>query len=729
MSRVGRWKRGGRKRSAFATSFSTSLLRGARFGGRRSIEVPSERARRERLSIVIAAVGLGFLALAARCAHLQIVRGPELVALARSQHEKEIPLDPRRGPIVDRNGQALALSIDVDSVFADPSEIGDAAAAAHRLAPILGLKAGELRERLQGDTRFVWLKRKIDPGLRARIEALELHGVGFVKESRRFYPQRDLAAHVVGGCGLDNQGLAGLEFAYNDRFNGTPGHLEFLRDGRGGRVLDRERVEAIPGDGLELTLDAAIQHIAERELDTAMRDTRAKGAAIVVLRPQTGEVLALASRPGFDPNEFSDVGESQRHNRAVSDFFEPGSTFKVITAAAALEAGKVRPNEVIWCENGSIVVAKHRIHEDKVPFGNLTFTEVLAHSSNVGTVKVAQRLSSTDFIAAIRRFGFGKQTALELPGESPGLLRDLPRWSGLSHASIAMGQEIGVTPIQLAAAIGAIANDGEYRPPFLVRGFIGPDGTHSEPPRDDSFETHRTVSARTARTLRDMLQSVTLDGTGKAASVIGYTTGGKTGTAQKIDPVTHHYSHGRYAAWFAGFVPADDPALVIVVMVDEPGGEHRHGGDVSAPVFSRVAEPVLRYLGVLPDRDRSLIVDPMVRASGPRRFATDPGVAVASNTAASRDRARVVPAEVVPAGVVSAGLLSMFGGDATGPAGSSAPVAMPNLTGLSLRQATDALARLGLNCSNQHLGQRVTRQEPVAGAPIGPDVRCALILE
>ena len=717
--KFGRGRRGRRGRSAFAAGFSTSLMRGARFRGRGAVDVPSERARRERLSIVIAAVGMGFLTLAARCAHLQIVRGPELVALARAQHEKEIPLDPRRGPIVDRNGQPLALSIDVDSVFADPSEVGDAAAAARRLAPILGLKAADLRERLEGDTRFAWLKRKIDPGLRARIEALELRGVGFVKESRRFYPQRDLAAHVVGACGLDNQGLAGLEFAYNDRFNGTPGHLDFLRDGRGGRVLDRERVEATPGEGLVLTLDNSIQHIAERELDTAMKETRARGAAIVVLRPQTGEVLALASRPGFDPNEFSDAGESQRHNRAVSDFFEPGSTFKVITAAAALDAGKVRPDEVIWCENGSIVVAKHRIHEDKVPFGNLTFTEVLARSSNVGAVKVAQRLPSADFLAVIRRFGFGRATSLELPGESPGLLRDLARWSGLSHASIAMGQEIGVTPIQLASAIGAIANDGEYRPPYLVQAFVGPDGVRRAPTRDDDFAVRRTVSEKTARTLRGMLQEVTLDGTGKAASVIGYTTGGKTGTAQKIDPVTHRYSHGRYAAWFAGFVPADDPALVIVVMVDEPEGAHRHGGDVSAPVFSRVAEPVLRYLGVLPDRDRSLIVDPVLHASSPRRFAADPGVAAARTTTRSRDRA--------PA--VEASLLSFAQADPPPGGDGSGLVAMPDLSGLSLRQATEALARLGLNCSSQRLGPKVTRQEPVAGAPVRPGARCALILE
>jgi cell division protein FtsI (penicillin-binding protein 3) len=448
-----------------------------------------------------------------------------------------------------------------------------------------------------------------------------------------------------------------------------------------------------------------------------MRDTRAKGAAIVVLRPQTGEVLALASRPGFDPNEFSGAGDSQKHDRAVGDFFEPGSTFKVITAAAALDAGKVRRDEVIWCENGSIVIAKHRIHEDKGGFGSLTFTEVLARSSNVGAVKVGLRLSSADFLSAIRRFGFGKPTSLELPGESSGLLRDVEHWSGLSHASIAMGQEIGVTPIQLAAAFGAIANDGEYRPPYLVQAFVGPDGTRSEPPRDEDFTTRRSVKADTARTLREMLQQVTLDGTGKAASVIGYTTGGKTGTAQKIDPVTHRYSHQRYAAWFAGFVPADDPALVIVVMVDEPEGLHRHGGDVAAPVFARVADPVLRYLGVLPDRDHSLIVDPVVSASNQRRQAPPAAVPAAARS--------VVQADLLPFGPTDYAVSA----EPPAPPDASGAVAMPDLSGLSLRMATERLARLQLSCITQRLGQRVTRQEPFPGASIRPGARCVLILE
>ena len=703
--------------------------------------VPTERARRARFALLAAGVAFGFAALGLRCLDLQVLRAASLVSLANAQHDREITLDPRRGPILDRNGHELAMSLEVDSVYADPSEIEDAGAAARRLAPVLGMKPGELKEKLDSDRRFVWLRRKIDPDMRKRIEAMDLRGIAFVRESKRYYPKADLAAHMVGSCGLDNQGLAGLEYAYNDRITGTPGRLEFLRDGRGRSVLDRSRVEPIPGDGIQLTIDEAVQHIAERELDQSMKDTGADGATIVVLRPQTGEVLALANRPGFDPNDFGKAGESARHDRAVSDFYEPGSTFKVITAAAALDAGKVRPNEVIYCENGSYVVARHRFHEDRLPFGDLTFTEVLAKSSNIGTIKVAQRLSSPAFLDAIRRFGFGRATALELPGESPGLLEKLNHWSGLSHASIAMGQEIGVTPVQLAAAIGAVANDGVYNPPHVIASFIAPDGRRVPPERDPGDAPHRAVSADTARTLRQMLMSVTSDGTGKAAQVPGYTTGGKTGTAQKINPATRTYMRGKYVAWFAGFVPASHPALVLVVMVDEPKGPKTHGGDVAAPVFSRVAAPVLSYLGVPPDRDGTLVIDPSLRAAAPpsdrpvaatlrlkptpERAAADhapsPARGAASGRAAAADRATAtVRASALALPLTSAGAQD---------GGSDGFRTMPDLTGLSLRQATEALAGLGLSCSSQRGGPRVARQTPEPGAPVVPGTRCTVFYE
>ncbi|HYS77324.1 MAG TPA: penicillin-binding protein 2, partial [Candidatus Dormibacteraeota bacterium] len=635
----------------------------ARRGARHSADGNGPSSQRARLVLLIAGVAAGLLAIFGRCAHLQVIRAPELLDQARSQQEKTITLDPLRGPIVDRNGKELAVSLDVDSVFAEPAEVDDAATAARRLAPAVGMPATELRERLSSDRRFVWIKRKVTPDLRRRIEALKIRGIGFVRESRRYYPKRALAAHLIGACGMDNRGLDGLEFMYDGAIRGTPGRMVALQDGRGGRVLDREQKDPAPGFGLQLTLDEVIQYNVERALDDVMAETRADGATVVVLRPQTGEVLALASRPVFDPNTYADARQGARRNRATTDYYEPGSTFKVVTAAAALDAGRVHPNEVIWCENGSIVVARHRFKEDRLPYGNLTFTEVLAKSSNVGAIKVAQRLRPEEFIDYIRGFGFGHKTGIELPGESPGILRDVSAWSGLSQASMAMGQEIGVTTLQLAAMMGAVANDGVWirprvvqallpaqgnRPPLPLdsrsaqadvgvepstRGTVGSDGAGTAEDRTGAAvtgqggegvgggasaaatpESRRVVSGQTARVLRSMLQMVTIEGTGKAASVPGYTVGGKTGTAQKVD-ASGRYARGRYVSWFAGFVPANRPALAIVVMVDEPKGPKFHGGDVAAPAFSRIAQQTLTYLKVRPDQEDPLVFDRSLLAS------------------------------------------------------------------------------------------------------------------
>src|SRR5436309_1663317 len=449
------------------------------------------RAQRARLILLVVAVGAGLLAILGRCAHLQVIRAPELLDQARAQQERTITLDPLRGPILDRNGKELAVSLDVDSVFAAPAEVDDPAAAARRLSPVVAVPVSELRDRLSSDRHFVWIRRKITPDLRKRLEALKISGIGFVRESRRYYPKRTLAAHLVGACGMDNQGLDGLEFMYDGAIRGTPGRLVALRDGRGGRVLDREQKDPTPGFGLALTIDEVIQYSVERALDEAMASTGADGATVVVLRPQTGEVLALASRPTFDPNDYSEARESARRNRATTDYYEPGSTFKVVTAAAALDSGRVHPNEVIWCENGSIVVAKHRFKEDRLPYGNLTFTEVLAKASNVGAIKGAQRQRPAEVISYIKHFGCGRTSGIDLPGESPGMLRDLPEWSGLSQASIAMGQEIGVTTLQLAAMMGAVANDGVWMQPRIVRTLLTAQGGRAPVPLGDAGPASR----------------------------------------------------------------------------------------------------------------------------------------------------------------------------------------------------------------------------------------------
>ncbi|PYT10635.1 MAG: hypothetical protein DMF51_17910 [Acidobacteria bacterium] len=747
----------------------------ARRSARRSADGQGARSQRARLVLLVAAVAVGLLAIFGRCAHLQIIRAPELLDQARSQQEKTITLDPLRGPIVDRNGKELAVSLDVDSVFAEPAEVDDAATAARRLAPLAGVPATELRERLSSDRHFVWIKRKVTPDLRRRIEALKIRGIGFVRESRRYYPKRALAAHLIGACGMDNRGLDGLEFMYDSAIRGTPGRMVALQDGRGGRVLDREQKEPAPGFGLQLNVDEVIQYSVERALDDVMTETRADGATVVVLRPQTGEVLALASRPVFDPNAYADAHEGTRRDRATTDYYEPGSTFKVVTAAAALDAGRVHPNEVIWCENGSIVVARHRFKEDRLPYGNLTFTEVLAKSSNVGAIKVAQRLRPEEFIDYIRGFGFGRKTGIDLPGESPGILRDVSAWSGLSQASMAMGQEIGVTTLQLAAMVGAIANDGVWIRPRVVQALLpaqgsrapvrldprpaqadvggdtstdgtgGTDGTANSADRNGGAaaapESRRVISAQTARALRSMLQMVTIEGTGKAASVPGYTVGGKTGTAQKVD-ASGRYARGRYVSWFAGFVPANQPALAIVVMVDEPKGPKFHGGDVAAPAFSRIAQQTLTYLKVRPDHEDPLVFDRSLLASsgsdgGDRegddsrggdllpavRRARGRGIGAVAVAAVHRSGRRGAIGDSGGSDAVHASL-----GDLTlAPRPSGMAPAMPELVGLSIRQASETLAAAGIVCRSDKRGDKVTRQEPGPGTPVTMATPCAVI--
>ncbi len=761
MHRTTSWTDLGWRGGAGQASAARPFLKRRRSHGGGKAQGP--RALRARFILVLVAVGAGLLTIFARCAHLQIIRAPELLDQARSQQEKTITLDPPRGPILDRNGKELAVSLDVDSAFAEPGDVADPAGSARRLAPIVGVPASELCSRLMSDRHFVWIKRKITPDLRRKIEALRIRGIGFVRESRRYYPKRTLAAHLVGACGMDNQGLDGLEFMYDGAIRGTPGHLVALRDGRGGRVLDHDQKDPTPGLGLSLTVDEVIQYIVERALDDVMATTGADGATVAVLRPQTGEVLALASRPTFDPNDYAAARESVRRNRATTDYYEPGSTFKVVTAAAALDSGRVHPNEVIWCENGSITVAKHRFKEDRLPYGNLTFTEVLAKSSNVGAIKVAQRLRPEQFISYIKDFGFGHKTGIDLPGESPGILREVSDWSGLSQASIAMGQEIGVTTLQLAAMLGAVANDGVWMRPRIVQALLPaqdgrapvPAGDLSSPAQADVGtaaegapgkgaavpESRRVISETTARTLRAMLQTVTTEGTGKAASIPGYTVGGKTGTAQKIDQ-TGRYAHGKYVSWFAGFVPAGRPALVIVVMVDEPKGAKFHGGDVAAPVFARIAQPALMYLKVPPDHEDPMVFDRSLQASlstrapggdaprGEVRTAAgdrpaSQGLAVPAIRRGRASSARNMEGAGQTA-AVHASLGPLSGRIASHASGGGAAV-MPELTGLSLRQASESLASKGLVCRTDRKGPRVTRQDPDPGTWVTRGTPCVVI--
>ncbi len=622
-----------------------------------------------------------------RLGHLQLLRGDELARFAERQYSKTIPLKPKRGPIFDRHGQALAVSTEVESVFAVPRRIADRAAVASLLAPHLGERARDLEERLQADRPFVWLKRKIPPTVAQEVRALSLPGLGTVPESLRFYPNRELAAHVLGFEGVDDRGLEGVELAYDRLLAGDAGLALVERDALGRDVTGQPRIlkAPAPGHGLVLTIDAAIQYIAERELDAAWRRTGARVGMVLAMDPRTGEILAVALRPTFNPNAYQSASSAEWRNRAITDPFEPGSTFKAILAAAALEEGVVRPDDRFYGEQGVITVANRLIHDWK-RYGWLSFREVLQFSSNVGAIKVGLAVGRERFYRYMAAFGFGSPTGVGLPGESRGQLRPPERWSGLSLASMAIGQEVSVTALQMLAAFAAIANEGRLMRPHIVRAVVDQDGR--EVRRIEPEAVRQVLSRETARTLREILTGVVAEGTGHRAAVQGFAVAGKTGTAQKLDPVAHVYSRKPGVLSFVGFVPAEAPRLAMFVMLDEPKTVV-WGSEAAAPIFAAVAGQVLRHLGIPPAGVPSV---QLVRASG-----------------------RLAPASALP--TVPAALSEPESGE---------PV-MPDLTGRSLRQALVLLAGYDVDVSVAGRGV-VVQQTPPAGTALAPGTFCRLEL-
>jgi len=638
------------------------------------------------LCLLLAAAWAG--AVVWRLYDLQVARHGEFRERAERQQQRVVELHPPRGAIFDARGRELAVSVEVESAFAVPRQVTDPAATARALARVLGLDAGRLARLLRQDGEFVWVARKLDPPQAKAVAALELEGVYFLRESKRYYPLRELAAAVLGYVGTDNHGLSGLEAAFDAQVAGTPGRRTVLRDARRGTLLDPALsfADAQPGADLHLTLDAAIQYVVERELLAAVQRHRAAAASAVVLDPATGAVLAMASVPGFDPNRFSEYPAAAWRNRAVMDAFEPGSTFKMVTAAAALEANVLDPADVIDCGMGGITLASVRINDHK-PFGRLTFREVIARSSNVGAVKAGLLVGAERLHAAVRAFGFGEPTGVDLPGESPGIVRPLERWSPLTKAYVAFGQGLSVTPIQLATAFAAVGNGGSLPRPQVVAA-IGQAGERREP-RPPPGARRQVASAATLRTLERLLEAVVADGTGRAAAVAGYSVAGKTGTAQKA--VAGGYSADRFVASFVGFAPARRPALVAAVVVDEPRGALYHGGDVAAPVFGAIARETLLYLGVPPERD------PLERWPGEPEPSRETHRAVVAAAPAAGDA--FVPASLPGAGTDAA--------------------VVPDFAGLTARQAIARSSRLGLRPVLRGRGV-VGRQAPAAGAPMPP---------
>jgi cell division protein FtsI (penicillin-binding protein 3) len=641
-------------------------------------------ALRARVIVFTAILAVAFTGVTCRLGWLMIVKHGELAQLAERQYSRTVTLHASRGPIVDRHGAPLGTSTPAESLFAQPRFVGDPVRVAARLAPIVDVPPRELHAALTSSRPFVWLRRKLSPDLAARVRALGEPGLGFFDEPLRLYPNRELAAHVVGFAGVDG-GLEGIERACNDVLAGTAGKAMVGRDALGREVVTPHVLaDPLPGHGVMLTIDKTIQYLAEREIDAAYRRTSARAAMAIVMEPRTGDILALAIRPTFNPNAFLDVPSREVwRNRAITDPFEPGSTFKVILAAAALEEGVVRPDDRIYAENGQITIARTVIHDWK-KFGWLTFSEVLQNSSNVGSMKVGLALGQDRYYKYMTAFGFGAPTGVGLAGESRGLLRDPRRWSLLSLPTMSIGQEVSVTALQMVSAFAAVANGGTLMQPRLVKAEFDAEGREMR--RYEPKAVRQVISSETAKTLAHMLTRVVEEGTGHFAAIPGYEVGGKTGTAQKLDPATRRYSRAPGVLSFIGFVPVDEPRLVMLVMLDEPKNE-KWGSEAAAPIFSAIGGPVLRYLEI-PPRDTT-----------PLQIVTGPG-------ADTQIAGRIRPASMSIETEVGV---------------------MPDLRGTTLRKALATLTPLGVRVQLTGRG-RVVEQAPAPGAPLDENQLARLTL-
>ncbi len=609
---------------------------------------------------------------AGRLIQVQILRHDEYVTRAQRQQERTLELSPVRGSILDARGRVLAESVAAESVYCDPQAIGDARATAKALAaiPALHMTAREIEARLSGGGAFAWVARQLPVEAAAEIKRLKLAGIYTLEDHRRSYPRGALAANVIGYTGIDGEGLAGVEHSLDNTVRGRPGRVTLLRDARHGSYLvgGDGANRAIDGNSVILTIDSVVQFIAERALANAVTEQRAIGGSAIVMDPSTGAILAMASLPTFDPNRFRDFATIAWRNRNVQEIYEPGSTFKIITASAGLEEGVVTPSQILDCGNGAIQIANVEIHEHGGNrYGLLTFEDVMVHSSNVGAVRVGLALGQERFYRYIRKFGFGERTGIELPGETAGVLRRTERWSDVSNASLSFGQELGVTPLQLLTAVATVANGGVRVAPHIVDHVIDSSGNViARPPKR---EPTRVISERTAAILNEILKAVVARGTGRLAALSEHVVAGKTGTAQKA--TRGGYSVDKVVASFAGYVPADRPRLAILVVVDEPRLS-QYGGTVAAPVFKEIAESSLRYLGVaptIPGRTIGVGAPLLAAFSQEERPATelrglDARAAIARATSAGL-RVRAVGSGVVQSQSFSDGVLTLQLGGVT----------------------------------------------------------------
>lgn len=722
----------------------------------------SSPGKNSRLYLLSAVMALWCVAICGRLVYLQIFSYGKFVKQAGHQQQRAIPLAAKRGVIYDRAGHELAMSVLVDSAFAVPTEVKDLPTAVSLITRITGDDYNVVLADCRAHKTFCWVARKADDETIQRINSLKLQGIHFQKEPKRFYPARDLAAQVLGSVGMEDSGQSGIEHEFDDELRGRPGKMFISVDARRQWFADVE-TQPDPGDNLVLTIDKNIQYIAEKELEQAIHDTQAIAGTVIVENPHTGEILALANRPTFNPNLRKQITPGSLTNRAVSYVYEPGSAFKVVTISAALEEKLTNPNEIFDCQMGSIVYNGMRIRDSK-PHGLLPVWGVLAESSNVGTIKIALRLGEERYYKYIRAFGLGQQTGIELPGETRGITKPPSRWSKVSIAAISIGQEVGVSPIQLAAVISTLANDGVYVAPRVVAGTVDPQAT-LQTVAFHPGESHRVISSFTAAEMRSMMQKVILEGTARRALLDGYTAGGKTGTGQKIDPATGAYSKTKYNATFAGFAPLNNPQIVVAVILDSPVGPHQ-GGQVSAPVFRRISQQVLEYLHVPHDlpldpkhqllltqnkvKDKDLADDTPDHPGEPLETAEvngnaseapeTPSVARASTPASVGAKGNVVPAAMhepvasnglglgireVPAKTSDAGTGSQVRLPTTGTVVldvEQGGIEVPSFVGKTVRGAVEAAQDIGLQLDA--VGSGVARQQsPVAGTHVAAGAR------
>ncbi|MBI5586913.1 MAG: PASTA domain-containing protein [Deltaproteobacteria bacterium] len=561
-----------------------------------------------RIYLVLGFFILFFSAILFRAFQLQVLDTKDLKSMAMRQHKRTVNVQSKRGDIYDRNSKELAVSIEVDSVYAQPGKIESPRSAAKALAPVLSMDRREIEKKIRSATNFVWLKRQVDLRDEERKAVAELEGVGIMKESRRYYPNRQLASNLIGFTGLDANGLEGIELHYDGMLKGASHKFVGDRDARGRMIVFEDFDKTVPVQGMEveLTIDKTIQYVAEKALRKAVEASGAKAAEVLVMNPTTGEVLAMASMPTFDPNDFSSTTPRHWRNRAVTDVFEPGSVFKLFLISAAIEENAVRPQDGFFCENGSYGVAD-RVFHDHDKYGWLTVAQIIKYSSNIGSAKIGDRLGKNRLYRYLKAYGFGDKTGIDLPGESAGSLRPLKNWSDVTLATISFGQGVSVTGLQLITALSAVANGGFLMKPYVVKSVRDANGKVVS--ETNPTIVRRVISEETARKMTDMLVSVTHEGgTGVKASLDEFEVAGKTGTAQKPDFKHGGYLKGAFVASFFGFVPARSPRLAILVAIDEPNGEH-YGGTIAGPVFKEIAEKSLSYMGVFRERKGSTKVE------------------------------------------------------------------------------------------------------------------------